>query len=72
MADKRGPRVTVTLSPAVHTRLETECHRRVVSPSLMIERAVERFLDELPPLDPALQREASAKARKVDKATRKR
>lgn len=47
-------RLAVRLSKPLYTRLMTEADARMVAPSLLAEKAISKFLDELKPLDEQL------------------
>jgi hypothetical protein len=54
-AGERVAPISVRLAPAVDARLREEARLRLVSPTLLINRAVERFLDELVPVEEHLR-----------------
>ena len=44
--------MSVRLPESIHARLRAEADARVVGVNLLVSRAVEYYLDRLPPLDP--------------------
>lgn len=54
MTAKANKSLSVSLPERLHTQLRTEAERRMVSPSLIVARALESFLADLAPIDPAL------------------
>lgn len=59
MADKRVP-TNVTLSPEIHAQLMKESEDRMVGASRLVERALIRLFDSLPPIHHSLAPVASA------------
>lgn len=44
---------SVTLPPALNTKLQQEADTRMINPSLLVERALAAYLPTLPPLETA-------------------
>ena len=42
-------RLNVQIPTELDTRLRQECQARMIGPAMLVTRAVEKFLDELPP-----------------------